>query len=41
LKPEEERQLYQRQLFLIGVYHFDKANVFGFYEIGVKTRDRK
>ena len=41
LNSEEVNKLYQRQLFLIGVYHFGKANVFGFYEIGEKTRDRK
>ncbi|MEG7979302.1 MAG: hypothetical protein NY202_05455 [Mollicutes bacterium UO1] len=41
LNSEEERQLYQRQIFLIGVYHFGKVNVFGFCEIGIKKRDRK
>lgn len=41
LNSEEERKLYQRQLFLIGVYHFGKVNVFGLCEIGIKKRDRK
>src|SRR5690242_8546665 len=43
LNNEEEEKLYQKKLFLIGVYHFNSTHVYGFYEVGEKNfqKERK
>lgn len=41
LSNEEEEKLHKKQLFLIGVYHFNLTHVYGFYEVDEKTSKRK
>ena|SRR2546430_8757569 len=41
LSEEEKESFYNKQLFIIGIYHYGKIGTCGLYEASQKTKERK